>query len=454
MSSPSVVSSAGSGSAARTGSTADSKAADAQSRQPGQPRSEPEQPGRWSGAGVLAVCQALYTSSVSIDLTLTGLVGYTLADDKAFATLPFSLITVAAALTTILASFLMARIGRRAGFLLGAGVGALGGSISVWAIFHHSFWAFCAGTATVGVFQAFAQYYRLAAADAVAVPDKSRAISTVLTGGVVAAVLGPLLAAWSKDWLAPVMFAGSYALVTVLGLISLVLLALAYRDAAAPASPAPSAHKASAAPAADACADIPRPLGEIVRQPIFLAALANNALGYAVMMFVMTATPIAAVACGHTIGDGAQIIQWHLVGMYAPSLFSARLIRRFGVLRVIGCGIVLSALCGVFALRSTDLPHFYAGLACLGVGWNFMFVGGTTLLAQSYRPSERAKTQATSEFTTFAFTALGSLFAGQLLARFGWATINAAIFPFLGLAALATLAYAWSQARRVALVSS
>jgi MFS family permease len=393
-------------------------------------------------ARVLAVCQALYTSSVSIDLTLTGLVGYTLADDKALATLPFSLITVAAALTTVFASFLMARIGRRAGFVVGAAVGAAGGAISVYAIFHHSFWAFCAGTATVGVFQAFAQYYRLAAADAVGVHAKSRAISTVLAGGVVAAVLGPALAAWSRDWLAPVAFAGSYALVTVFGLVSIVLLALLYRDVALPANVAVSVQPA-------------RPLGRIVRQPIFIAALANNALGYAVMMFVMTATPIAALACGHTIGDGAQIIQWHLVGMFAPSFFSARLIQRFGVLRVIGAGIALSAMCGVLALRSTDLPHFYAALACLGVGWNFMFVGGTTLLSQAYQPSERAKTQATSEFTTFAFSALGSLFAGQLLVRFGWQTINVAIFAPLAVAAMTTLMFAWSRSRgRVPAASS
>ena len=393
-------------------------------------------------ARVLAVCQALYTSSVSIDLTLTGLVGYTLADDKALATLPFSLITVAAALTTIFASFLMARIGRRAGFVVGAAVGAAGGAISVYAIFHHSFWAFCAGTATVGVFQAFAQYYRLAAADAVGVHAKSRAISTVLAGGVVAAVLGPALAAWSRDWLAPVAFAGSYALVTVFGLVSIVLIALLYRDVAPPANVAVAVEPA-------------RPLGRIIRQPIFIAALANNALGYAVMMFVMTATPIAALACGHTIGDGAQIIQWHLVGMLAPSFFSARLIQRFGVLRVIGAGIALSAMCGVLALRSTDLPHFYAALACLGVGWNFMFVGGTTLLSQAYQPSERAKTQATSEFTTFAFSALGSLFAGQLLVRFGWQTINAAIFAPLAVAAMATLIFAWSRSRgRVVAASS
>lgn len=394
-------------------------------------------------ARVLALCQALYTSSVSIDLTLTGLVGYTLANDKAFATLPFSLITVAAALTTIFASFLMARIGRRAGFALGAAVGAAGGAISVHAIFAHSFWQFCCGTATVGVFQAFAQYYRLAAADAVDTPLKSRAISTVLTGGVVAAVLGPALAAWSRDWLAPVTFAGSYALVTLLGIASMALVLVGYRNA-------PAAFASSGVPAASAKPgdeSSARPLAQIVRQPIFLAALANNALGYMVMMFVMTATPIAAVACGHTIGDGARIIEWHLVGMYAPSFFAARLIARFGVLKMIGAGIALSAACGAIALAATDLPHFYAALACLGVGWNFMFVGGTTLLAQSYRPSERAKTQATSEFTTFACTALASLTAGQLLARFGWSVVSASIFPALALAACATLGFAWSRSR-------
>ena len=395
-------------------------------------------------ARVLALCQALYTSSVSIDLTLTGLVGYTLADDKAFATLPFSLITVAAALTTIFASFLMARIGRRAGFALGAFVGAAGGAISVHAIFVHSFWMFCCGTATVGVFQAFAQYYRLAAADAVDTHAKSRAISTVLTGGVIAAVLGPALAAWSRDWLAPITFAGSYALVTVLGLCSMALVLVAYRNVA-PVTSGSSAAQHDATP--------PRALLSIVTQPIFIAALANNAIGYMVMMFVMTATPIAAVACGHTIGDGARIIQWHLVGMFAPSFFAARLIARFGVLRIIGAGIALSAACGAIALTSTDLPHFYVALACLGVGWNFMFVGGSTLLAQSYRANERAKTQATSEFTTFACSALASLTAGQLLSRFGWAVVNTAIFPALILAACATLGYAWSRARANALTS-
>ncbi|MDR1888090.1 MAG: MFS transporter [Zoogloeaceae bacterium] len=385
---------------------------------------------------VLAFCQALYTLSLSIDLTLTGLVGYQLAADKTLATLPFALITTAAALTTVGASLLMGRVGRRAGFVLGAGIGALGGAISVWAIFHHSFWVFCLGTAAVGVFQAFAQYYRLAAADAVGMEAKSRAIATVLTGGVVAALFGPFLAAWSRDWLTPVMFAGSYALVTGLGVLSMALLALGYRDVAPPTqSLNPDATRSSP----------PRPLSRIVRQPIFIAALCNNTIAYAVMMFVMTATPIAVVACGHALDDGAAVIQWHMVGMFAPSLFSAYLIRRWGSLCIIGAGIALSALCGALSMISTDLTFFYAALACLGVGWNFMFVGGTTLLAQSCQPAERAKTQAASEFMTFACSALAALCAGQLLARLGWPTINVLTLPLLGLAALATIAYARSR---------
>jgi MFS family permease len=392
----------------------------------------PEQSQRRS-AWLLAACQALYTSSVSIDLTLTGIVGYMLAPNKALATLPFALITVFAAITTIFASLLMARIGRRLGFILGASVGAGGGVISVLAILHHNFVFFCVGTATVGVFQAFAQYYRLAAADAVETNAKSRAISIVLTGGVIAAVAGPAIATWSKDLLLPSAFAGSYVVVSVFGLLSVGLLALFYRDAAPAASTAGTNVVA------------PRPLREIVCTPIFAAALANNAIGYAVMMFVMTAAPIAAVGCGYSIAQGAHIIQWHLVGMFGPSLFAGHLIKRFGELPIISTGILLSATCGVLVLHSTELPFFYAALACLGVGWNFMFVGGTTLLAKSYRSNERAKTQAASEFSTFAFSACGSLAAGQVLMHYSWSTVNIIIFPALLIAAMTTLWYARSR---------
>ncbi|CAG9166195.1 MFS transporter [Cupriavidus respiraculi] len=381
-------------------------------------------------ARVLATCQALFTCALSVDLTLTGLVGYTLAPDKALATLPFALITVASALTAIAAAFLIERLGRRLAFCLGGVACTAGGLVSVWAIAHYDFVAFCVGTALVGVFQAFARFYRLAAADAAPPAEKPRAISAVLTGGVVAAVCGPAIAAWSTDLMSPLAFAGSYAVVAGFGVATILVLALAYRE-----PPPQPVHTGAGSQLP------PRPLGEIVRQPVFLAAFANNGIGNAVMMFVMTATPIAAVACNHTIAQGAQIIEWHLVGMYAPSFVSGWLLQRFGNPAMLMAGIALSALASVIALASTSLVAFYVALLCLGVGWNFMFVGGTTLLASSYRDAERARTQAVAEFSAAVLTACATLAAGQILHHFGWAAVNLAALPALALAFVVTLGW-------------
>jgi MFS family permease len=385
-----------------------------------------------SNALVLAVAQGLFTAAVSIDLTLTGLTGYQLAPDKSLATLPFALITVAGAVTTLFASLLMQRIGRRSGFVLGALTCAVGGLVSVWAVFHDAFWVFCVGTAAVGVFQAFAQYYRLAAADSVDTDRKARVISMVLAGGVIAAVLGPALAAWSKT-LFPVLFAGSYLMVFALGLLSALLIGIGYRDAEPQGAP-PAATRPQ------------RSLWTVFRQPISLAALANNVIGGVVMMFVMTAAPLAAVGCQHSIDDGANIIQWHLVGMFAPSFFAGRLIKRFGMPAVLFSGMALSAACGVIAMASTTLVAFYLALLCLGIGWNFMFVGGTTLLASSHRPSERARVQGMAELIRYSVTAVATLAAGPVLERFGWAELNAVIFPMLAVAAVMTLV--WVRANR------
>ncbi|MFU2052999.1 MFS transporter [Bordetella hinzii] len=388
-------------------------------------------------ARILAICQGLYIAAISIDLTLTALTGQMLAPYPALATLPFALITVAGAVVTWFASLLMQRIGRRAGFMLGALTGAAGGLISVAAVFHSDFWLFCLGTALVGVFQAFAQYYRLAAADAVPAEAKSRAISIVLTGGVIAAIAGPALAAWAKDLFPLATFAGAYLMVALLGGASALLLLLGYRDQEAPAQA--DVH------------DQPLParaLGEVMRQPIFVAALANNVVGSVTMMFIMTAAPLAAVACQHSIGDGANIMQWHLIGMYAPAFFAGALIKRLGLPRVLGLGMLLNAACSVIAMQSTSLPAFYAALFCLGVGWNFMFVGGTTLLAQSYRPAERARVQGAAEMLRYITTALATLAAGPALARFGWDSLNAAMLPVVGLAALMT--WWWAAPRPAA----
>lgn len=387
-------------------------------------------------ARVLATCQGLFTAAISIDLTLTAITGHQLAPDKALATLPFALITVAGAVVTWFASLLMQRIGRRAGFALGAACGTLGGLISVFAVFHENFWVFCAGTSLVGAFQAFAQYYRLAAADAVSAEDKGRAVSTVLAGGVIAAIVGPALAAWSRDLFPVALFAGAYLMIALLGAISVLLLVLMYRDADGP----------NAAPAADGHLP-PRPLREIARTPVFVAALANSVVGSVSMMFIMTAAPLAAVGCNHSISEGANIMQWHLFGMFAPSLFAGALIKKIGLSRVLTLGMVLNVLASLVAMSSTSLPAFFAALLFLGVGWNFMFVGGTTLLAQSHRPSERGRVQGAGELLRNVFTAFATLAAGPALDYFGWEALNAAMLPVVLLAGFMT--WTWVRAIRL-----
>ncbi|KAF1007226.1 MAG: Riboflavin transporter RfnT [Luteibacter sp.] len=389
---------------------------------------------------VLAIAQAFFTAALAVDLTLTGITGYQLAPDKALATLPFAMITVAGAVATWFAAQLMRRVGRRYAFVIGAATCAVGGCVSVWSVIHGNFWVFCLGTAAVGVFQAFAQYYRLAAADSVDANAKARAISMVLAGGVVAAFLGPLLAAWSRHWLSTV-FAGSYLAVDLLGAASALLFLLAYRDQ--PDHIAPVAGEPVAA----------RALPAILSTPISLAALANNAVGGFVMMFIMTVAPLAAMEAHYSVDDGASVIQWHLVGMYAPSLFAGRLIDRLGLPVVVFAGIGLSALCPLVALGSGSLLAYHAALLCLGVGWNFMFVGGTTLLASSYQPSERTKVQGAAELLRYATTAVATLAAGPVLERFGWEALNVAMFPLLALATVMTIRWvrregaAWSGRR-------
>lgn len=374
---------------------------------------------------VLAVCQALYLSASSIQVALSGLVGAMLAPDKLLATLPFSLITVMTASTTIPASFVMARLGRRAGFVLGALLGGTGGAISTIAIFTGSFPAFCLGNALMGCFQAVAQYYRFAAADAAEAAAKARAVSWVMAGGVAAAFLGPAIAGVSKDIFAPVTFAGSYLAISVLAGLSIMLLSLL----------------AIPTPPRTAGAGGGRPLAEIARQPAFVAAVANNVLGYATMVFVMTATPLAAVACGHTSGDAIGIIRMHLIGMFGPSFFTGSLIARFGVTRILLAGAFLLSLSVAVSLSGIALVNFWVALALLGIGWNFMYVGGTALLTTAYRPEERAKTQAANEFLTFGVVALASLASGGVLARLGWQSVNYAVLPILLAATSATVWY-------------
>lgn len=375
---------------------------------------------------VLVLCQALYVCASAIGLTLTGLVGLMLAPTQALATLPFALVTVATACSTIPVSLAMARWGRQPLFMLGAVAGCVGGGLAAWAIVRGSFALFCVAMLFQGLFQASAQYYRFAATEAATADFRPRAIGLVIGGGVLAALLGPTLAAWARDALAPHTFAASYLVVLGLALLSgLVLTRLRL---------APQVSTASTAP--------PTPWLTLMARPQFIVAVSNSAVAYAVMMLVMTATPLAVVGCGLTVGDAATVIQWHLFAMFAPGFFSGKLVARWGVRRVLLLGAALFTLATLPALLGLTRLHFGVALALNGLAWNLMFVGGTSLLTQGFAADaavDRARAQAAGEFITFAAVACGSLAAGALYSNQGWVVVNLLVLPLLALAVGATL---------------
>ncbi len=379
---------------------------------------------------ILGVAQALYLSAVSVIFTFSGLVGAALAPSPSLATLPVALITVVTALTTIPASLLMARIGRRAGFQIGAFAGAAGAGLAAWGIASGDFVLFCLGNALMGVFQASAMYYRFAAADLAAPDFRSRAVSWVLAGGVAAALIGPEIAARTRSLASAADYMGAYIAAALLALLSILLLA---------ALRAPP-------PVVEAQGDgRGRSLLVIMRQPVFIVAALNAAVAYVVMSFVMSASPLAVVAAGYGVDAAAGVTRWHLIGMFAPSLVTGGLIARFGVRRILVAGVALLGASLALALSSTALQAFQGALLLLGIGWNFLFIGGTTLLTEAYAPAERARTQAANEFLVFGTTALATLAAGAVQTGQGWATVNIVAFPALLLAGLATV---WFSARR------
>ncbi|WP_156939104.1 MFS transporter [Deefgea rivuli] len=383
---------------------------------------------------VLALCQALYTIAISIQLTLTGLAGLQLASNKALATLPFSLIILSAAFSALAAAHWLQRVGRRKGFLTGAALGAMGGGVAFWAMQQQSFALLCVAALLSGGFQAFAQYYRLVAADSVQGANKGRAISLVLTGGVLAALLGPWLAKTSQAWLPTILFGGAYLLASLMGIATAALIYFAYK-------PIPMVLAASEN------SEVARPLAQIIRNPIFIAALSNNVVAYTIMAGLMTATPLAMQGCGFSIGDSAGVIQWHMLGMFAPALIAGKLVQRFGAITLAFTGMALLLVASLLAQQSTALMIFYTALLLLGIGWNFLFVAGSTLLTLSYQPNERSKTQACSEFTTSFFAAGASLFAAPLLQSWGWTKLNT-FAPWLLIIPLLATLYFWRSQRR------
>lgn len=364
---------------------------------------------------LLAAGQALYGSNVAILVTLSGLAGGYLSTNPAYATLPISAMVVGTAASTVPASLFMRHTSRRRGFMVGTASGILGASLAMAALFGHSFVLFCVGMFLCGIYQAFAGYYRFAAADAASDAFRPRAISWVMAGGVVAAFVGAQLVAQSSEWLGPVPFVGGYACCVALGVIAFIV--MSFIDIP------PLSHAE--------LADSGRPLREIMRQGPVMVAVACAMVGYGIMTLVMTATPIAMIGHDYTIADAAFVIQWHIFAMFAPSFFTGNLIVRFGVMKVIGAGLLLLLGCGVVALGGMEWERFLVALVLLGLGWNFTFVGATTLLTNWYAPAERNKVQAANDLMVFATVAVASFASGSLLNGFGWQAVNTALFPFV-----------------------
>ncbi len=378
---------------------------------------------------VLAVCQALLFTNNSILIAVNALAGYALATDKALATLPVTAYFVGSALAALPLSLFMKRRGRRAGFTLGAVFAIAGSLICATAVYAASFWLLCLGMLVFGAYFAAGQYYRFAAADSVPADFKSTAISLVLAGGIAGGFIGPETSKLTKDLVAGYPYAGAYYSLIAFALLSILVL----RWLEIP--PLPEADRK----------DPGRPLGAIARQPAFIVAVLCGMVSYGVMNLLMTATPLAMISHQHPFSDAAFVIQWHMVGMFAPSFVTGALIQRFGLTTIMLAGVVLNLVCIAIALTGVDVMHFWLALVLLGVGWNFMFVGATTLLTESHTPAERAKVQGVNDAAIFLTMVVSSLSSGALFSYQGWLTMNLSALPFLALAGAALF---WLAMRR------
>jgi MFS family permease len=363
---------------------------------------------------LLAACQAMLFSISATLVTVMGLAGLQLAPDKSMATLPVTFWILGGTFATVPASVLQARIGRKAGLSAGALIGLVGCVVCALALQAQSFWLLCAGTLAFGASNAFGQYYRFVAADAAPPDFKATAISLVLAGGLLGGILGPSMSRLTVDAF-DTRYMGTY-IGTSLFIVATLLL-LQWLDV-----PNPTAEER---------AKRGRPLAVIARQPKFIVAVLCSALGYGVMNFLMTATPIAMNICGHSFGDGALVISGHVIGMFAPSLFTGALVKRFGVNALLGAGVALNLASVGIGLSGIAVAHFWVALFVLGVGWNFLYVGGTALLTETYRPEERAKAQGANDFAVFAMMTLSSLASGAAVTSAGWQKVNYLALPMI-----------------------
>jgi MFS family permease len=384
---------------------------------------------------VLVFAQAVLGSQLAINIIVAGFAGEVLAPDPSLATLPISIVVVGSLLTAPAMSLFMGRYGRRAGFWLSTLAAAVASALCARALFVGSFALFLAGSVLLGVFQATQGFFRFAATDTASDAFKPKAISWVLAGGLLSALLGPEVADLASNAISAVPYAGAYVAMIALNVVGAV--GLTFLDIPTP----PRATKA---------ADTGRPLAEIVRQPAFAVAVLSAMVGFSAMSLVMTSTPLAMVGHGLTHGHATDVVRWHIVAMFAPSFFTGSLIVRFGRLAVIAAGLLLLGVCGAIAVAGVELHHFYLALIALGMGWNFSYVGATSLLGTTHTRAEQAKVQGLNDFLVLGLVAVGSFGSGALLNSYGWTSVQYAMGPAL-LLALAGIAWL-GLARRAPLV--
>jgi MFS family permease len=377
---------------------------------------------------LLALCQGLFLTNNVAFIAINGLVGLRLAPYGWMATLPVMGYVVGGALSTPLVARTQSRYGRRASFQIGLLVALLSAAVAAWAVIDKNFWLLVGATVVAGYYSANGQLYRFAAAELVPAPQRERAVSLVLAGGLLGAIVGPNLAARSRSLL-ETPFAGAYVVLAVVAVLAMLLMA---------------AIRFPEVPASSKGQDTGRPLSEIMRNPMFLVACISAALGYGVMNLLMAATPLAMQQCGLSFDDAALVLEWHVIGMFAPGFFTGGWIKRFGTLPVMTVGVVLTLACIAIALTGVELRQFVVALFLLGVGWNLLFTGSTTLSLGAYRPEEKDRAQAAINFCVFAVMAFTSFASGALVTTQGWSLLNwGSLVPVM----LTALALAWLAAR-------
>ncbi|QEW07112.1 MFS transporter [Nitrincola iocasae] len=368
----------------------------------------------------LALGQALLVSGNILLVSVTALIGQQIAPSLSLITLPVALQFLGLMGVTLPAAHLMRWLGRKTGFLIGNLIGVGGATLAYFALAAGDFTLFCLSTFLLGMAIGVGQQYRFAAIEGCPPPLHPRAISLVMAGGVIAAILGPNLAIWGEKLLPATQYLGAFAVLIGLYLLTTLLITLI---------PLKKPTRA------ELQGEV-RPYAELFRQPQLIAAISAGVIGYAVMVLIMTATPLAMQGCGFGFSSTASVIQWHVLGMFAPSFFTGRLITRFSEAKVIQTGCLLLILCVLLNQLGTSYWHFWTALVALGIGWNFTFIGATSLLTHTYRPAEKAKVQGINDFLVFGSAAIGSLLAGYWQSLLGWEILNLLMLPTIAVAML------------------